>query len=182
MLKRKAMADLGLKSLRSNTFKRKLKTMMYHYRLAKHSVVLGAAFLMLSGYGNLNDRPVFNPKTCLQEAPQTVPGVRIISGPRTEKNIVAGMQSAYCNGQMLFMLLNEKEGKITPPGEVLFQVTVEYTGEVKSAEVVQSDIDATDFLRKLKDMIMATDFSPWARHDDDAQFIYPMTFTSWWEK
>ena len=63
-----------------------------------------------------------------------------------------------------------------------FQKTVEYTGEVKSAKVVQSDIDATDFLRKIKDMIMATDFSPWARHDDDAQFIYPMTFTRWWEK
>jgi hypothetical protein len=156
--------------------------MTCHYRVAKQSIVLGAALLMLCGCGSHSQSPVFNPKTCLQEVPQTVPGVRIIRGPRTLKNIVAGMQSAYCNGQMLFMLLNEKEGKITPPGEVLFQVTVEYTGEVKSAEVVQSDIDATDFLRKIKDMIMATDFSPWARHDDDAQFIYPMTFTRWWQE
>lgn len=156
--------------------------MIWHYKLAKHSIVFGAAFLMLCGCVSHSDRPVFNPKTCLQEVPQTVPGIRIISGPRTEKNIVAGMQSAYCNGQMLFMLLNKKEGRIIPPGEVLFQVTVEYTGEVISAEVVESSIDATDFLRKIKDMIMATDFSPWARHDDDAQFIYPMTFTSWWEE
>jgi len=181
MFKRKAIADLGLKSLRSNTFKRKLKTMMCHYRLAKHSVVLGAAFLMLSGCGNLNDRPVFNPKTCLQEVPQTVPGVRVISGPRNEKNIVADMQPAYCNGQMLFMLLNKKEERVLP-GEVLFQVTVEYTGEVISAKVVETNIDATEFLRKIKDMIMDTDFSPWPRHDDDAQFIYPMTFTNWWEE
>lgn len=154
--------------------------MICHYRLAKQSLILGTAFLMLCGCSSHSQSPVFNPKTCLQEIPQTVPGVRIINGPRTEKNIVAGMQPAYCNGQMLFMLLNEKEEQITPPGEVLFQVTVEYTGEVISAEVVESNIDATDFLKKIENMIMDTDFSPWARHDDDAQFIYPMTFTNWW--
>jgi hypothetical protein len=156
--------------------------MIGNYRLAKHSIVLGAAFLMLCGCSSHSDSPVFNPKTCLQEVPQTVPGVRIISGPRTEKNIAAGMQSAYCNGQMLFMLLNEKEEQVIPPGEVLFQVTVEYTGEVISAEVVETSIDRTEFLRKIKDMIMDTDFSPWPRHDDDVQFIYPITFTRWWKE
>ncbi len=136
---------------------------------------------MLCGCSSLSHRPVFNPKTCLQEATANSTGDPVISGPRNEKNVVADMQPAYCNGQMLFMLLNKKEERVVPPEKCLFQVTVEYTGEVISAKVVESDIDATEFLRKIKDMIMDTDFSPWPRHDDDAEFIYPMTFTSWWQ-
>lgn len=154
---------------------------MWNYSLAKHVVVLSALLLGLGGCSSHGEREMFNPKTCLQEVPQTVPGVRIISGPRGEKNVVADMQSAYCNAQMLFMLMNKK-GQRVAPGEVLFQVTVEYTGEVMSVEVVESNIDSADFLRKITDMIRGTDFSPWERHDDDALFIYPMSFTNWWKE
>ena len=35
---------------------------------------------------------------------------------------------------------------------------------------------------KVSDMIMDSDFTPWVRHDDDAEFIYPMAFTRWWEQ
>lgn len=153
--------------------------MELHFK--KRVIVLSALVLVSGGCGSLSDRAVFNPKTCPQEVPKTVPGVRVISGPRGEQNIIADMQSSYCNAQMLFMLMNKKGPEIAP-GQVIFQVTVEYTGEAIAVEVVQSTIDSAEYLWKVTDMIRGTDFSPWARHDDDAVFVYPMTFTNWWKE
>lgn len=154
---------------------------MRNYSFKKRVIVLSALVLVSGGCGSLGDRAVYNPKTCSQEVPKTVPGVQVISGPRGEQNVVADMQSAYCNAQMLFMLMNKK-GQPVPPGQVIFQVTVEYTGEVVGVKVAQSTIDSAEFLWKITDMIRHTDFSPWVRHDDDAVFVYPMTFTNWWEE
>lgn len=154
--------------------------MIGNYRLAKQSILLGAAFTMLCGCSSHSDSPVFNPKTCLQEVPQTVPGVRIISGPRPEKNIIANMQPAYCNGQVLLKLMNES-GKTVSTGTVWYKVTAEYNGEVISAEVIKSEIQSPEFLRNVSDMITDLDFTPWQRHDQDAEFIFPMTFSRWWE-
>lgn len=122
----------------------------------------------------------FNPKTCLEQVPDSVDGLEIIQGPRTKQNIAADMHPAFCNGQVLLKLMNDG-GKPVQAGTVWFKVSVEYTGEVSSVEIVKSEIESRDFLKKVSDMIMDSDFTPWQRHDEDAGFIYPMTFTYWWK-
>jgi hypothetical protein len=125
--------------------------------------------------------PAFDPKNCLNQVPKSVDGLDIIQGPRTEQNIAADMHVAYCNGQVLLKQMNAA-GKEINSGTVRFRVTVEYTGEVMSVEVVDSEIDSDEFLKKVSDMIMDSDFTPWHRHDEDTEFIYPMTFNRWWEE
>lgn len=149
--------------------------------LLKKTLCVGVAVFMLKGCTPFIAAPEFNPKTCLKEAPSKVDGLQILHGPRTIPSIAADMQTAYCNGQVLLKLMNEN-GKRVNTGTVWFKVTCEYTGEVISTEVVKSEIQSPEFLRKVSDMIMDSDFTPWQRHDQDAEFIYPMTFSRWWKK
>lgn len=155
---------------------------MWNDRLTIPLIVLCTLPLLpLYGCSGIDNRPSYNPKTCLEDVPKTAAGVRIIHGPRGERNVLYDMQTVYCNAQMLFKLMNEKKSEVSP-GEVLFQVTVEYTGEVSAVEVLESSIVSALFLRRIKDMIMDTDFSPWMRGDEDTRFDYPMSFNNWWEK
>lgn len=122
----------------------------------------------------------FDPKTCFEQVPTAVKGLQIVGGPRTGQNIAADMHPAWCNGQVLLKRMNDA-GDPVNAGTVWFRVAVEYTGEVGSVKVVKSEIGSDEFLKKVADMIMDSDFSPWVRHDEDAEFIYPMVFTRWWE-
>jgi len=154
--------------------------MLCSFNPLRKGLCLAATVLTLSACSFVSGPPEFNPKTCLDEAPRKESGLHIIQGPRTEQSITADMQTAYCNGQVLLKLLNE-QGKQVHGGTVWFKIIVEYTGEVYSAEVVQSDIQSSEFLHKVSDMILSSDFTPWQRHDQDAEFIYPMTFERWWD-
>lgn len=145
----------------------------------RKGLCLSVTALTLSACSYIAGPPEFNPKTCLHEEPRRVKGIEILQGPRTEQSVTADMQSAYCNGQVLLKLMNEA-GEQVNPGTIWFKVTAEYTGEVITTEVIKSDIESKVFLRKVSDMIMDSDFTPWQRHDRDTEFIYPMTFDSWW--
>ena len=69
------------------------------------------------------------------------------------------------------------EGDTLKPGSVVFRVVVEYTGEVYAADVHESTIESENFLRKVCDFIMDTDFVYWGGTDDtDTVFLYPVTF------
>lgn len=142
---------------------------------------LGVLLLLGSGCSGLDNTPAFNPKTCLQENPQEVHGLQIIRGPRSKQSVIVDMQSPYCNGQVLFKMVNTSGHQVSS-GRAVFKVTVEYTGEVIAAEVVESSGMDESFLQKISDIIMDTDFSPWQRDDEDSEFLYPMTFTTWWYK
>ena len=148
----------------------------------KMTLGLGVLLLLGSGCSTLDNNISFDPKTCLQEKPQQVRGLQIISGPRSKQSVVADMQFPYCNAQVLFKMVHDKEEQQVNSGRAVFKVTVEYTGEVITAEVVESSGVDKIFLQKISDMIMDTDFSPWQRDDEDAAFLYPMTFTTWWLK
>ncbi len=139
----------------------------------------GIAALMLGGCAASGKTPVFNPKTCLQQASVTADKVEIIKGARTKLNVASDMHPVYCNGQVLLKLMTEK-GKSVNPGTVWFHVSVEYTGEVVSARIANSEIHSKEFLKQVSDMIMDLDFTPWQRQDNDTEFIYPMTFYRWW--
>ena len=93
--------------------------MLCSYNPLRKALFLAATALTLSGCSFIAGPPEFNPKTCLDEAPRTVSGLQIISGPRTEQSITADMQTAYCNGQVLLKLLNE-QGKQVHGGTVWF--------------------------------------------------------------
>lgn len=153
--------------------------MTWYNRSIKMTLGLGVLLLISGGCSTLDNTPLFDPKTCLQEKPQQVDGLKIMSGPRSKQSVVADMQFPYCNGQVLYKIANDKGQQVTS-GRAVFKVTVEYTGEVIAAEVVESSGVGKDFLQKISDMIIDTDFSPWQRDDEDAQFFYPMTFTAWW--
>lgn len=134
----------------------------------------------LSGCSAMVDQPGFNPKTCMERSLPGVPGLHILRGERTERNIIADMQAAYCNGQVLLKLMHA-EGEPVKAGTVVFRIVVEYNGEVISARVVESDIESEKFVRRLSDIIMDLDFTPWQRHDEDTEFTYPLTFDFWWK-
>lgn len=141
----------------------------------------GVLFLALSGCATDSKNPAFDPKTCLEQVPESVPDLQILQGPRSEQSIILDMQTSYCNGQVLLKLMHEK-GHQMKPGNVTFKVVVEYTGEVISAKVIESEIRSKEFLGKVSDMIMDSDFAPWQRHDEDTEFIFPMTFNVWWQE
>ena len=122
----------------------------------------------------------FNPKTCLDEAPRCPAALQVVKGPRTPESIALNMHPIYCNGQVLLKLMNEA-GEAVHPGTVTFRVRVEYTGEVYAVSVVASEVQSEEFLRRVSAMILETDFTPWQRHDEDTEFIFPMTFTKWWD-
>lgn len=50
-------------------------------------------------------------------------------------------------------------------GRVIFDMKVEYTGEVISVKVIETTLTSSEFLGKVSDFIMDTDFVGWARDD-----------------
>lgn len=153
---------------------------MFSYPLKK-ILFTGTALIAIGGCAAIAPSHKFDPGTCLNETPQRVEGLEILSGQRTAGSITHDMQEAYCNGQVLLKLMNEN-GKAVTGGTAWFKVVVEYTGEVNSAKVIKSEIQSGEFLKEVSDMIMDTDFSPWVRNGQDSEFIFPMTFTRWWEQ
>ncbi len=121
----------------------------------------------------------FNPKTCMEEAPLQPQKLQILRGPRSARNIALDMQPIYCNGQVLLKLMHEA-GEPVNAGTVVFRVRVEYTGEVYDVGLVTTEISSQEFLRRVSAMILEADFTPWQRHEEDTEFIYPLSFTCWW--
>nr|WP_320113826.1 hypothetical protein [uncultured Desulfuromonas sp.] len=145
---------------------------------AKILLAIIALSLTACSSGSLSSK--FNPKTCLEESPRHPAGLQILQGPRTPQSIALDMHPIYCNGQVLMKLMNEAGEKVSA-GTVTFRVRVEYTGEVYDVRVITSDIQSEEFLRRVRAMILQADFTPWQRHDEDTEFIYPMTFSHWWD-
>lgn len=119
----------------------------------------------------------FDPKTCMQSVPDHIDGLRIVQGPRTEKNIIRDMVPAVCNGQVLFRLMQAGDATLEC-GSVVFRVVVEYTGEVRSVTVHETTIASETFLKKVCEMVESSDFTPWTRNDTDTLFFYPVFFGS----
>jgi hypothetical protein len=120
-------------------------------------------------------RSSFNYTKCPENIPRRVKGLKIISGPRSEKNIIRDMVSPICSGHALFKHMKSKGQEINP-GYVVFRVVVEYTGEVAYAGIEETTIQSKTFLREVKDFIMDTDFIFWGEDDKDTIFLYPATF------
>ena len=121
----------------------------------------------------------FDPKTCTEQIPKHIEGLEILGGSRTEQSIINDMQITFCNGQVLLQKMNER-GNDVSPGTAVLKVVVEYTGEVVSSEIIETDILSTEFVAKVSDFVKDTDFSSWQRFDEDTEFIYPMVFYRWW--
>jgi hypothetical protein len=120
---------------------------------------------------------VFDPRECMQTVPAHVDGLQILAGPRGAPNILRDMVPAICNGQVLFRKMQDENPDLNH-GTVHFKVVVEYTGEVTAVVIEETTIASPAFLRKARDFIMDSDFTPWARSDEDSVFIYPVHFGS----
>jgi hypothetical protein len=120
-------------------------------------------------------RASFDPKRCLGNIPRRVKGLKIVSGPRTEKNVIRDMVPAICTGHALFKDMKTKGEEINP-GYVVLHVIVEYTGEVAYVGIEETTIQSEKFLRRIKDFVMETDFVSWGADDRDTVFLYPVTF------
>jgi hypothetical protein len=68
------------------------------------------------------------------------------------------------------------EGEAIKPGSVTFQVTVEFNGEVITANIVETTIASKKFTTYVTRFITEIDFAPWNREDADTVFIYPAGF------
>jgi hypothetical protein len=134
-----------------------------------------ALFMLLISCSTTSKQPSFDPKTCLENIPKNVKGLKIVSGPRTEKNIIRDMVSPICSAYALFRHLKSKDHEIND-GHVVFRVIVEYTGEVAYAGIEETTIQSEYFLREVRDFIMDTDFVLWGGDDRDTIFLYPVKF------
>ncbi|KIH75914.1 hypothetical protein SAMN05660860_02728 [Geoalkalibacter ferrihydriticus] len=117
----------------------------------------------------------FDPRECLEIIPKRVEGLKVIQGPRTELSLIADMRSAVCNGQVLFNLLRA-QGEPLHAGLILVRVRVEYTGEPIAVEVLETTVSSETLADRVSDFIMDSDFIPWARHEKDTIFDYPIYF------
>ena len=120
-------------------------------------------------------RTSFDPKKCLEDIPRRVKGLKIVSGPRTEKNLIREMVPAICSGHLLFKDMKTKGEEISP-GYVVLHVIVEYTGEVAYVGIEETTIQSETFLREIKNFVMERDFVSWGADDRDTVFLYPVTF------
>jgi hypothetical protein len=135
----------------------------------------GVVILLVSGCTVQTKNSSFDAQQCLDDIPRRVPGLKIISGPRTEESIIRDMVAPICYGRGLFARMKSNDQELDR-GSVVFRVVVEYTGEVYKVTVEQTTIQSEEFLRRVSDFIMDTDFVYWARHDKDTVFLYPVTF------
>jgi hypothetical protein len=143
-----------------------------------HLRALTIAATALVCLGACTPRPqtaAFDPRTCLDIIPEHVDGLQILAGPRSARNIIHDMVPPVCNGRALYRTMQPRDPKLGP-GTVSFHVTVEYTGEVVGVSILETTIRSGTFLRELRDFIMDSDFTPWARSDIDSVFIYPIRF------
>jgi hypothetical protein len=145
---------------------------LYFYKVFFYSA---AMVLLLAACVPRTQRSSFDPKKCMEHMPRRVKGLTIVSGPRTERNIIREMVPAMCSGHALFKHM-KTEGEEISPGYVVLRIIVEYTGEVASVEVEETTIQSEKFLCGIKDFVMETDFVLWAVDDEDTVFLYPVTF------
>lgn len=138
-------------------------------------VPLSMTFFLVSSC-TVESRPrPFNPKTCFEKIPDRVEGLEILSGDRTSESIIRDMVPSICHGHALFHHMR-KRGEEVAPGTVLLRVRVEYTGEVMGVSVEESTIESEPFLRRLRDFVMDSDFTVWARGKEETVFKYPAAF------
>ncbi|MBN1932263.1 MAG: hypothetical protein JW786_11710 [Desulfobacterales bacterium] len=121
------------------------------------------------------EKPPFDARNCLENVPRHVEGLKILSGPRSERSIICDMRQAVCNGQVLFEHFQAKD-KTLQSGRVVFRVLVEYTGEVYSVTVEDNTIKSGELLYRVSQFIMGTDFIFWGGDDSETIFLYPMQF------
>jgi hypothetical protein len=131
--------------------------------------------LLFSACAIREPRSAFDPKKCIENIPNRVEGLTIVSGPRTEKSIIRQMVPIICNGQVLFNRMSS-EGQELEPGFVLFRVVVEYTGEVSEVKVVETTIQSKKFIQSVSVFIRDADFVFWGADHDDTVFLYPARF------
>jgi hypothetical protein len=132
-------------------------------------------FLLQISCAMQTNQVAFDPKTCLEIIPENVKGLKVVSGPRSEKSIIRDMVPAICSAHALFRHM-KSEGHEMNSGSVVFRVVVEYTGEVANVSVKETEIHSKRFLREVSDFIMDSDFVLWAGDDSDTVFLYPATF------
>jgi hypothetical protein len=125
--------------------------------------------------GDRTSKPV-SYKDCVDNVPDSVRGLKLFSGPRSEKSVVRDMRPAICSGYVLFERMRATGVEIEP-GSVVFRVVVEYTGEVNQVTIEETTIQSEEFLRKLRELVLTTDFVMWRNDDDaDSSFLYPAHF------
>lgn len=112
---------------------------------------------------------------CLDSIPKKVEGLKILSGPRSERSIIHDLVPAICYGHVLYDKM-KASGEDINAGQIVMRVAVEYTGEVYEASVVETTIGSERFVKKVSDYIMDTDFVGWARDKSDTEFIYKVAF------
>lgn len=146
-------------------------------RKPKRLLLAAVAIAAFCACSPVNHTADFDPRTCLDIIPRKVKGLRILAGPRTEANIIRDMVPAVCNGQALFQKMQAREPGLTA-GTVSFKVVVEYTGEVNAVSIEETTLNSRAFLQAVSDFIANSDFTPWARSDEDSVFVYPARFGS----
>jgi hypothetical protein len=118
----------------------------------------------------------FTFQDCLENLPEHVDGLEILSGPRSEKGIIHDMAHPVCSGYALFEQMKEN-GEEIEAGSVVFRVVVDYVGEVISVTVEEQTMSSEELVGKVREIILNTDFVYWRDKDDtDSEFLYPVHF------
>lgn len=140
--------------------------------VAVTSVALVMGFVFLKA--RTVDKP-FSLQACLESVPKNVKGLKIIEGSRSKSSIINDMVPIVCRGRALFEQMQSKDSSNTM-GSITFRVVVEYTGEVVTVRVQQTDIPSRPFVNQMIRLVGNSDFVNWPREDKDTVFVYPMRF------
>jgi hypothetical protein len=73
---------------------------------------------------------------------------------------------------------NAGRGARTECGDGALQGRCGYTGEVNAVSIEENTLTSRAFLQAVSDFITNSDFTPWARSDEDSVFVYPARFGS----
>ena len=113
---------------------------------------------------------------CGTPIPQNVPGLTI-NGPRTKTSIIEDMAPILCAIQFQYINDAKQSAKTHGNDTVPVKVLVEYTGEVAHVTILENSFGDNDFIRRIEDIIMNSDFTFWGHDQQDTEFIYPIPVT-----
>lgn len=139
------------------------------------ALVLVKLFVPERGQSSLEPDPPFSFKTCMESVPSTVNGLKIMEGSRSESSIIVDMVPITCRARALYERMRSVNDGLVP-GHITIRVVVEYTGEVISVDVEQTDMTSRKFNNKIIEMIANSDFVSWPRDDTDTEFVYDISF------
>jgi len=132
------------------------------------------AFVLITGACG-SESPPQKPKTCLEEMPQRILGLKV-RGARSEKNVIANMWPVMCKAQEVYR--ERLEANPTLKGTVELKLVVEFNGEIGPYSISRSTVRDPVLEERLLRLVSFMDFDPYGARNSDTEILLPIHFGS----